>query len=75
MRDALARSGKQPELMIDVNEYWSPKQAIRYMNVIEQHFDITWIEEPARRWDVRGLKQVSDNIRAAVASGENLESH
>ena len=74
MRDALATSGKEPELMIDVNEYWSPKQAIRYMHEIEQEFDITWIEEPARRWDVDGLRKVSDNVRAAVASGENLDS-
>lgn len=74
MRDALASSGKTPELCIDVNEYWSPKQTIRYMHVIEQQFDITWIEEPARRWDAAGLRKVSDSIRAAVASGENLHS-
>ena len=74
MRDALATSGKKPELMIDVNEYWSPKQAIRYIHEIEQEFDLTWVEEPARRWDVRGLKKVSDNIRAAVATGENLDA-
>ena len=74
MRDALATSGKKPELMIDVNEYWSPKQTIRHMHEIEQEFDITWIEEPARRWDIEGLRKVSDNIRAAVASGENLDA-
>jgi L-alanine-DL-glutamate epimerase-like enolase superfamily enzyme len=74
MRDALAKSGKKPELMVDVNEYWSPKQAIRYLHEIEQEFDLTWVEEPARRWDVRGLKKVSDNIRAAVATGENLDA-
>lgn len=74
MRDALATSGKTPELILDVNEYWSPKQSIRYMHVIEAEFDITWLEEPARRWDVEGLKQVSNGIRAAVSSGENLQT-
>jgi L-alanine-DL-glutamate epimerase-like enolase superfamily enzyme len=74
MRDALATSGKKPELMVDVNEYWSPKQAIRYIHEIEREYDLTWVEEPARRWDVRGLKKVSDNIRAAVATGENLDA-
>lgn len=74
MRDALATSGKTPELMVDVNEYWSPKQAIRHIHMIEQEFDLTWVEEPARRWDVRGLKKVSDSIRAAVATGENLDA-
>ena len=74
MRDALAKSGRKPELCIDVNEYWSPKQTIRFMHEIEQEYDITWIEEPARRWDIDGLRKVSDNIRAAVASGENLDA-
>lgn len=72
MRDALARSGKRPLLMIDSNEYWSPKQAIRFISQIEEQFDLTWAEEPARRWDYRGLRQVSCGIRAAVATGENL---
>jgi L-alanine-DL-glutamate epimerase-like enolase superfamily enzyme len=73
MRDALATSGKRPELMIDSNEYWSPKQAIRHIRHLEKTFDITWAEEPARRWDVRGLRQVSQAINAAVATGENLD--
>lgn len=73
MRDALATSGKVPELMVDSNEYWSPKQAIRYLSRMEEEFDLTWAEEPARRWDYRGLRQVSQGIRAAVATGENLD--
>jgi L-alanine-DL-glutamate epimerase-like enolase superfamily enzyme len=73
MRDALATSGKQPELMVDSNEYWSPKQAIRHIRQFEEQFDIFWAEEPARRWDYRGLRQVSEGIRAAVATGENLD--
>jgi L-alanine-DL-glutamate epimerase-like enolase superfamily enzyme len=40
---------------------------------MERTFDLTWVEEPARRWDYRGLKKVSDSIRAAVATGENLD--
>ena len=73
MRDALALSGKQPVLMIDANEYWSPKQAIRHIRYFEEQFDITWAEEPARRWDYLGLRRVSQGIRAAVATGENLD--
>jgi L-alanine-DL-glutamate epimerase-like enolase superfamily enzyme len=72
MRDALATSGKTPLLMIDSNEYWSPKQAIRHISEIEKHYDLFWVEEPARRWDYRGLRKVSQSVRAAVATGENL---
>lgn len=73
MQQALATSGKKPELMVDANEYWSPKQAIRHLRMFEEQFDLFWAEEPARRWDYRGLKQVSDAVDAAVATGENLD--
>jgi L-alanine-DL-glutamate epimerase-like enolase superfamily enzyme len=74
MRDALSVASPRPQLMIDVNEYWSPKQTVRFMHEIEKHYDITWIEEPARRWDYEGLSQVSRQIKAAVATAENLKS-
>ena len=73
MRDALATSGKAPVLLIDSNEYWSPKQAIQNIRYFEQYYDIYWAEEPARRWDYDGLKQVSQSVNAAVATGENLD--
>ncbi|CAN5751774.1 mandelate racemase/muconate lactonizing enzyme family protein [soil metagenome] len=72
MHDALALSGKTPLLMIDSNEYWSPKQAIRHIQAIEEQYELNWVEEPARRWDYRVLRKVSESVRAAVATGENL---
>jgi L-alanine-DL-glutamate epimerase-like enolase superfamily enzyme len=76
MRDALAEgSGNaRPSLMIDANEFWTPKQAIRRISELEQRFDLVWAEEPVRRDDHRGLARVSRGVRAAVATGENLTS-
>lgn len=74
MREALSVASERPQLMIDVNEYWSPKQAVQAMHEIEQRYDITWIEEPVRRWDYEGLASVSRRIKAAVATAENLRS-
>ncbi len=73
MHDALSRSGKTPIMMIDSNEYWSPKQAIRHIREFERSYDLFWAEEPARRWDVAGLRKVSASISAAVSTGENLD--
>ncbi len=74
MRDALASgpSGSRPSLMIDANEFWSPKQAIRHISTIEREFDLVWAEEPVRRDDHRGLARVTRAVRTAVATGENL---
>ncbi|MGH8314505.1 MAG: enolase C-terminal domain-like protein, partial [Steroidobacterales bacterium] len=51
MREALSVTSDRPLLMIDSNEYWSPKQAVRYIRQMERKFELTWAEEPARRWD------------------------
>ena len=73
MSEALATSGREPVLLIDSNEYWSPKQAIQHIRYFERHYDIFWAEEPARRWDYSGLRKVSQAVNAAVATGENLD--
>ena len=74
VRDALGLGpgGAKPSLMIDANEFWSPKQAIRHITAIERDFDLVWAEEPVRRDDHRGLARVSQAVRTAVATGENL---
>jgi len=74
MQDALSVASDNPILMIDANEYWSPKQAVRYVRRIEKEYSLTWVEEPARRWDYNGLRKVSQQITANVATGENLNS-
>jgi L-alanine-DL-glutamate epimerase-like enolase superfamily enzyme len=67
-----AAHGRRPGLMLDANESWTRKQAVRHVSEIERTLDLTWIEEPVRRWDVDGHAAVSRAVRAAVASGENL---
>ena len=74
VRDVLTKScrGARPSLMLDVNETWTRKQAVRYVSELERTLDLTWIEEPVRRWDVEGHAAVGRGIRASVATGENL---
>lgn len=76
MRDAIIEGSgtTRPSLMVDANEFWTPKQAIRRISEIERQFDLVWAEEPVRRDDLRGLARVSHGVRAAVATGENLTS-
>lgn len=74
MADALGQSIDSPMLFIDANEYWSPKQAIRRVSEMEECFDLTWVEEPARRWDYLGLRRIKDSVRTAVCAGENLDT-
>ena len=61
-----------PGLMLDANEYWTRKQAVRHVCELERTLDLVWVEEPVRRWDAEGLGVVGRGIRASVATGENL---
>ncbi|KAB8194164.1 mandelate racemase/muconate lactonizing enzyme family protein [Nonomuraea phyllanthi] len=67
-----AAHGARPGLMLDVNEAWTRKQAVRHVGEIERDLDLVWVEEPVRRWDAEGLAVVGRGIRASVATGENL---
>ncbi|GAA4509304.1 mandelate racemase/muconate lactonizing enzyme family protein [Nonomuraea ferruginea] len=74
VREVLTEAGRgaRPGLMLDVNEAWNRKQAVRHVCELERTLDLTWIEEPVRRWDADGLAAVGRGIRASVATGENL---
>lgn len=72
LREIYAQPGVEPALMLDVNEALTAKEAVRHVSFIEREIDLTWIEEPVRRWDAPGLATVRAGVRAAVATGENL---
>ncbi len=57
--DALRVNSPQPGLMLDANESWNLKQAVRYVTKIEEVHDLAWIEEPLRRWDAEGHARLS----------------
>jgi L-alanine-DL-glutamate epimerase-like enolase superfamily enzyme len=72
VRDVLRVNSDHPAMMYDVNESWGRHQAVRFARRVEEQVDLTWIEEPVRRWDTEGHRSVTSGIRAAVATGENL---
>lgn len=72
IEDALKANADKPGLMLDANESWNLKQAVRYISAVEAVHDLAWIEEPLRRWDAAGHARLTRSVRAAVATGENL---
>src|SRR3954452_12623923 len=73
VRDVLSKAAAgRPGLMLNANESWTRKQAVRHVWELERTLDLVWVEEPVRRWDAEGLAVVGRGIRASVATGENL---
>ena len=61
-----SRQRDRPALMLDANESWNLKQAVRYVSASRNVHDLTWIEEPLRRWDAVGQARLGR--RCAPAS-------
>jgi L-alanine-DL-glutamate epimerase-like enolase superfamily enzyme len=66
LRDVLLQNTAYPVLMIDSGDRWTSEQAISNIKVLEQRFDLTWVECSDGVWDQEDLRQVSGNVFAAV---------
>jgi L-alanine-DL-glutamate epimerase-like enolase superfamily enzyme len=67
--------GPGATVMVDANEAWTPKEAIRRLHAYrDSGFDILWIEDPCLRDDDEGLRQVSEAVPFAhINTGEYLD--
>ncbi len=72
VRDGLSGGASAPELMIDAESRWTPKETIRRMRTLEREFDLTWVEGGAAESDFLGLARISRTVRAAVCGGRTL---
>lgn len=56
-------------LLVDANQKFTPKQAIRLGRMLEP-FALTWFEEPVVTHDLAGHARVRDALDVPIASGE-----
>ena len=63
--------------MIDSNEAWSPKEAIRRLKIfLREGHEILWMEDPCLRDDFEGLREIRLAVpEIMVNSGEYLDLH
>ena len=66
-RDAI---GDDVELMLDANNAWDAKSAIRFIKAVER-YEPYWFEEPVMPDDYAGLVEVKNAASVFIASGEN----
>lgn len=67
--------GPDATIMVDANEAWSPKEAIRRAHAYrDAGFTIEWIEDPCLRDDFAGLARVAQAVPFShINSGEYLD--
>jgi len=62
--------GPDVDLMIDANNAWDAKTALRFARMVEP-YDPYWFEEPVRADDLRGGALLVSALDMPIASGEN----
>ena len=72
IRDAV---GTAPLLRIDANQAWTPKQAVRLLNQMQESgLDIELVEQPVKAHDFDGLKYVTERSYVPVLADESVFS-
>jgi L-alanine-DL-glutamate epimerase-like enolase superfamily enzyme len=75
LREVLSVVGSEATLILDANEAWSPKEAIRALHAYrDAGINVYWIEDPCLRDDYEGLARVCAEVPFAfVNAGEYLD--
>ena len=72
IRDAV---GYEVQLLIDANQGWSPKEAVRTLVAMENAgLGIELVEQPVVAHDLDGLKYVTDHVQTPVLADESVFS-
>ena len=67
--------GKDVVIRIDANQAWTPKQAVKILNAMqEQGLDIELVEQPVKAHDFEGLKYVTERSFVPVLADEAVFS-
>ena len=67
--------GSKPCIRIDANQGWTPKQAVRLLNQMQDKgLDIEFVEQPVKAHDFEGLKYVTERSYVPVLADESVFS-
>lgn len=68
-------AGDKTRIRIDANQAWSPKQAVRLLNQMQDRgLDIEFVEQPVKAHDFQGLKYVTERSYVPVLADESVFS-
>lgn len=69
------RIGQKPNIRLDANQGWQPKEAVRAIRKMEDAgLEIEFVEQPVHAEDVEGLKFVTDHTLTPIMADESVFS-
>lgn len=71
VRAVRAAAGPGPRIRLDANQGWTPREAVRIINAIQDAgLDVELVEQPVPHWDLDGLAWVSDRSGLPILADE-----
>ncbi len=68
--------GNQASFRLDANQGWSPKEAVRVVNLmLDAGIEIELVEQPVKADDFEGMKFVTDNLSIPILADESVFSY
>lgn len=65
--------GYEKKLYLEINQQWKMSEALIAINKL-QKYDLLFIEQPLSKWDLRGLKEISNRSTIPIALDESVHS-
>ncbi len=65
--------GKDVAIRVDANDHYSPEEAIKFINLIE-NFDIEHVEQPISRYDILGMREIRKSVRVPLMTDDMVST-
>jgi len=73
LKEVIRNIGGRARVFLDVNQQWSPKQAIRAIRALEDE-NLLYVEQPTPKWDHDGMRYVRESVGTPIAADEAVFS-
>lgn len=72
IRKAVDDSGKDVKIRLDANQGYDVPTAIRVIRELEEDGELESVEQPVRKWNVFGLKEICEKVKTPLMIDETV---
>ena len=74
VRGVVRDSGRSVQIRLDANQGYDVPTAIRVIRDLEKTAELEAVEQPTRKWDLFGLREIRDRVRTPIMIDETVFS-
>lgn len=74
IRKAINDSGKEAKIRLDANQGYDVPTAIKVIKELEETGEIESVEQPVRKWNIFGIKEIREKVKTPIMIDETVFS-